>query len=106
MEEVQVGGLGANAEYGSYTGAVVNTIMKSGGNRFTVLFDAYWTKDSFWSDNIKQEYIDKNPSLAEPAVVNKRLDHRPDQAAHRDKLFSSWPGSAASGGQRASASTE
>ena len=25
MEEVQVGGLGANAEYGSYTGAVVNT---------------------------------------------------------------------------------
>jgi len=74
MEEVQVGGLGANAEYGSYTGAVVNTIMKSGGNRFTGLFDAYWTKDSFWSDNITPELISQNPSLAEPAVVNKRLD--------------------------------
>jgi hypothetical protein len=74
MEEVQVGGLGANAEYGSYTGAVVNTITKSGGNRFTGLFDAYWTKGDFWSDNIKQDYIDKNPSLAEAAVVNKRLD--------------------------------
>ncbi len=44
MEEVQVGGLGANAEYGAYTGAVVNTIMKSGGNRYTGLFDAYWTR--------------------------------------------------------------
>ncbi len=74
MEEVQVGGLGANAEYGSYTGAVVNTIMKSGGNRFTGLFDAYWTKDSFWSNNVKSSDIQKNPSLADPAVVNKRLD--------------------------------
>jgi hypothetical protein len=74
MEEVQVGGLGAPAEYGAYTGAVVNTITKSGGNRFTGLFDAYWTKDSFWGDNVKKEYIDKNPSLGEPAVVNKRLD--------------------------------
>jgi hypothetical protein len=74
MEEVQVGGLGANAEYGSYTGAVVNTITKSGGNRFSGLFDAYWTKSAFWSDNIKPEYVEKNPSLAEAAVVNKRLD--------------------------------
>jgi hypothetical protein len=74
MEEVQVGGLGANAEYGSYTGAVVNTITKSGGNRFTGLFDAYWTKAGFWSDNITSDLISQNPSLAEPAVVNKRLD--------------------------------
>jgi Carboxypeptidase regulatory-like domain/TonB dependent receptor-like, beta-barrel len=74
MEEVQVGGLGANAEYGSFTGAVVNTITKSGGNRYTGLFDAYWTKKSFWGDNIKSDYVAKNPSLGDPAVVNKRLD--------------------------------
>lgn len=74
MEEVQVGGLGANAEYGSYTGAVVNTITKSGGNRFTGLFDAYWTKAGFWSDNITPDLISQNPSLAQAAVVNKRLD--------------------------------
>jgi len=74
MEEVQVGGIGANAEYGSYTGAVVNTIMKSGGNRYTGLFDAYWTKKDFWSDNVAASDIAKNPSLGEPAVVNKRLD--------------------------------
>jgi len=74
MEEVQVSGLGANAEYGSYTGAVVNTVTKSGGNRYTGLFDAYWTKASFWSDNTKPEYVAQNPSLGDPFVVNKRLD--------------------------------
>lgn len=74
MEEIQVGGLGASAEYGSFTGAVVNTIMKSGGNRFTGLFDAYWTKDSFWADNVSAKDIAANPSLKEPAIVEKRLD--------------------------------
>jgi outer membrane receptor for ferrienterochelin and colicin len=52
----------------------VNTIMKSGGNRYTGLFDAYWTKDSFWSDNTKAAYVQQNPSLGAPFVVNKRLD--------------------------------
>ena len=74
MDEIQVGGLGAPAEYGSYTGAIVNTIMKSGGNRYTGLFNAYWTKNSFWSDNVSSSDVAKNPSLADPAVVNKRLD--------------------------------
>ncbi|MBK9965773.1 MAG: TonB-dependent receptor plug domain-containing protein, partial [Holophagales bacterium] len=32
MEEIQVGGLGANAEYGGYTGGVINGVTKSGGN--------------------------------------------------------------------------
>jgi hypothetical protein len=89
MEEVQVGGLGAPAEYGSYTGAVVNTITKSGGNRYSGLFDAYWTKESFWSDNVKQEYVDKNPSLGDPFVVNKRLDLTGQISGPliKDKLF-------------------
>ncbi len=89
MEEVQVGGLGAPAEYGSYTGAVVNTIMKSGGNRFTGLFDAYWTKKSFWSDNIDPAYVTQNPSLGDPFVVNKRLDLSGQLGGPliKDKLF-------------------
>jgi hypothetical protein len=32
IEEVQVAGLGADAEYGGFTGAVVNLVTKSGGN--------------------------------------------------------------------------
>ncbi len=36
IDEVQVGALGQPAEYGGFTGAMVNTITKSGGNRFSV----------------------------------------------------------------------
>ena len=89
MEEVQVSGLGANAEYGSYTGAVVNTVTKSGGNRYSGLFDAYWTKSSFWSDNVKPEYVAQNPSLGDPYVVEKRLDLTGQLGGPiiKDKLF-------------------
>jgi hypothetical protein len=89
MEEVQVGGIGAPAEYGSYTGAVVNTITKSGGNRYTGLFDAYWTKDSFWGDNVDPAYVKQNPSLGDPFVVNKRLDLTAQIGGPliKDKLF-------------------
>jgi hypothetical protein len=55
VEEVQVQGLGAPAEYGAYTGAVVNTVTKSGGNEFSGLFDANYTTDSLSSDNRSTE---------------------------------------------------
>ena len=89
IEEVQVSGLGANAEYGSYTGAVVNTITKSGGNRYTGLFDAYWTKGSFCSDNVKPEYVDAEPVAGRPVVVDKRLDLTGQLGGPliKDKLF-------------------
>jgi hypothetical protein len=74
MEEVDVKGIGADAEYGSYTGAVINTVTKSGGNRYAGLFDAYWTKSSFSRENVSAADIELNPSLAESAIVNKRLD--------------------------------
>jgi len=38
LEEAQVSGSGANAEYGNFTGAVLNLITKSGGNTFEGLF--------------------------------------------------------------------
>ncbi|MEO7271404.1 MAG: carboxypeptidase-like regulatory domain-containing protein, partial [Vicinamibacterales bacterium] len=41
VQEFQFQGLGAPAEYGGYTGAVINTITKSGGNRFSGLFDFF-----------------------------------------------------------------
>ncbi len=43
-QEVQIQGLGAPAEYGGFTGAVVNTITKSGGNRYSGLFDILGTQ--------------------------------------------------------------
>jgi hypothetical protein len=89
MEEVNVKGIGADAEYGSYTGAVVNTITKSGGNRYAGLFDAYWTKASFSSENVSAANIQLNPSLAESAIVDKRLDLTGQLSGPliKDKLF-------------------
>ncbi|HET7747031.1 MAG TPA: TonB-dependent receptor [Vicinamibacteria bacterium] len=91
MEEVQVGGLGAPAEYGAFTGGFVNTITKSGGNRFSGLFDINYTNDSdlFAYSNADDETIALNPSLAEPAVTTKLLDVTAQLSGPlvHDKLF-------------------
>ena len=89
VDEVQVSGLGANAEYGAYTGAVVNTLTKSGGNRHTGLFDAYWTKSSLASHNASDANTAANPALADSAIINKKLDLTGQLAGPliQDKLF-------------------
>ncbi|HSO23330.1 MAG TPA: carboxypeptidase regulatory-like domain-containing protein, partial [Chondromyces sp.] len=50
IQEVQVGGLGADAEYGGFTGAVVNMITKSGGNDFHGDIRAFYSGGSLNSD--------------------------------------------------------
>ena len=52
IQEVQVSGIGANAEFGNFTGASLNLITKSGGNRFSGLAEiSYsalgWTESNF-----------------------------------------------------------
>jgi hypothetical protein len=74
VEEYQFQGLGAPAEYGGYTGAVVNTITKSGGNRFTGLFDLFTSSKSLGSDNVPDAIKIANPSLADPAKTTKYVD--------------------------------
>lgn len=51
MQEVQVGGLGAPAEYGGYTGGIINGVTKSGGNDTTGAFDIYYQPSSWVADN-------------------------------------------------------
>jgi hypothetical protein len=75
VEELQVGGLGAQAEYGGFTGAVVNTITKSGGNLFSGLFELRHSNDDLAGNNIPAGAIALNPSLADPAVITKLWDY-------------------------------
>jgi Carboxypeptidase regulatory-like domain/TonB dependent receptor len=75
VEEVQFTGIGAPAEYGAFTGAIVNTVTKSGGNAMAGLFDVIYSKSSFASDNIKSSFLTANPSLGEAAKTNKLLDY-------------------------------
>jgi len=74
VQEYQFQGLGAQAEYGGFTGAVVNTITKSGGNRLSGLFDVFGTSKGLSGSNISADVARLNPSLADPARTKKYLD--------------------------------
>lgn len=75
IEEIQVGGLGAAAEYGGFTGGIINTVTKSGGNAFTGLFSMRYTNDSLASNNISKEILDANPGLGQAAILKKLSDY-------------------------------
>lgn len=89
IEEVQVGGVGAPAEYGGFSGAVVNTITKSGGNMFSGLFEIRHTNDGLAGDNVSQKVKDLNPSLGSPNVLKKLNDYTVQLGGPfaRDKAF-------------------
>jgi hypothetical protein len=89
VEEVEIVGVGAPAEYGSFTGAVVNTVTKTGGNRFGGLFDFTYTKASLASSNVPASVVKANPSLGVAAKTNKFTDFTTQFSGPliKDKLF-------------------
>jgi outer membrane receptor protein involved in Fe transport len=91
IDEVQVGGLGQTAEYGGFTGAVVNTITKSGGNRFSSLSEFRYTNNNgfFSSSNTKSSYIEQNPALANTVQILSMKDYTVQLGGpiKKDKLF-------------------
>ena len=89
IEEIQIGGLGAPAEYGGFTGGIINTVTKSGGNAFSGLFSMRYTKDSLAGDNISQALLDENPGLGSAAITKKLVDYTVQMGGplKRDKAF-------------------
>jgi hypothetical protein len=89
IQEIQVGGLGAPAEYGGFTGAIINTVTKSGGNAFTGLFSLRYTNDSLASDNLSKSVIDANPGLGQAAITKKLADYTVQMGGplKKDKAF-------------------
>lgn len=89
IEDFQVQGLGAPAEYGSFRGAVINYVSRSGGNAFSALFDAQYTTGDLASDNISASVAEQNPSLADGEKTTKLLDVTAQLSGPivKDKLF-------------------
>jgi hypothetical protein len=74
VEEVQAQGLGAPAEFGGFTGAIINMVTKSGGNRFSGLFDGYGSHKSLGWNNVPPSAAAANPDLASPAKITRYFD--------------------------------
>jgi len=89
IQEVEVKGLGAPAEYGGFTGAVVNTITKSGGNMFSGLFDITYTNDSMTGSNVDADQLAANPALAQPDITKRLVDYTAQAGGPiaRDRAF-------------------
>jgi len=75
IEEIQIGGLGAPAEYGGFTGGIINTITRSGGNAFSGLFSMRYTNDSLASNNVSSDVLAQNASLGAADVTKKLTDY-------------------------------
>jgi hypothetical protein len=82
FEEVETFGMGAPAEYGSFTGAVVNVVTKSGGNSFHGALSYYGQFDALTADNNPWQVLD-------PSVPPEEAGNYPDSAYsyRRDKYL-------------------
>jgi carboxypeptidase family protein/TonB-dependent receptor-like protein len=68
IQEVQVIGLGANAEYGGFTGVASNSLFRSGSNRFSGLIESLYQNDKLTDSNTTKAILDANPALTAPSV--------------------------------------
>jgi outer membrane receptor protein involved in Fe transport len=62
MEEMSVQTGGISAEYGGASGAVVNVVTKSGGNKFSGSASVFYNRESFQSDNTKDTPLEGSTS--------------------------------------------
>ena len=88
FQEVQVIGLGAPAEYGGFTGVASNSLFRSGGNRFSGLFETLFQNDALSGDNISDELLEQNPDLT-PGSIDYLTDTTIQVGGpiRRDKLW-------------------
>src|SRR5688572_16002071 len=69
IDQVQIGSLGQTAEFGGFSGAIINTVTKSGGNRYAGLFEHRYSSKSLRGNNIEDRKLNNalisslNPSL-------------------------------------------
>lgn len=63
IDQVQVGSIGQPAEMGGFTGAIINTITKSGSNRVSGLFEYRYSEKGLRGDNVSDAVKKVNPSI-------------------------------------------
>jgi hypothetical protein len=79
IDQVELAGLGAPAEYGGFTGVVFNSTTKSGGNQVHGVADLTFTKDSLTADNgapagfnpTVKKYLNTTVNVGGPFIKDK-----------------------------------
>jgi TonB dependent receptor/Carboxypeptidase regulatory-like domain len=64
LEDVQVIGLGAGAQYGGATGATSVSLLRSGGSTFHGLAETFFRNDALTNSNVSDDLLALNPDLA------------------------------------------
>ena len=88
VQEVQVVSLGANAEYGEFTGVAANSIVRSGSNRFSGLGEYLFERNAWLADNTTSLSADLQKTF-----TPRQIDHYWDSTVQiggpivKDKLF-------------------
>jgi hypothetical protein len=81
VEEAKVMGIGAPAEYDGFTGAIFNTITKSGSNQFEGMMDSFIQPDSWNGKN------SDDPALSSPKSAFKNIHLSLGGPITKDKLW-------------------
>ena len=88
VDQVQIVSLGANAEYGEFTGLAANSIVRSGGNKFSGLGEFLMESNSWQSNNTTNLSADLQKTF-----TPRQIDHYRDMTGQiggplvKDKLF-------------------
>lgn len=98
IDEVEVIGLGAPAEYGEFTGAVFNTVTKSGGNNFSGETEFFYTDRNLTASNSKfaglfptiEKHVEQTLQLGGP-VLRDRLWYFASAQYVRDRASEGGP---------------
>lgn len=68
IDQVQVGSIGQPAEMGGFSGAIINTVTKSGSNRHSGLFEYRYTEKGLRGNNVSSAVSKVNPSIKAAGV--------------------------------------
>lgn len=89
IEEAKIVGAGLNAEYGAFTGVILNTITKSGGNESSGHLQFFYqnTKKGFWTVENNKAYIEDFPELESPLRGMMDVSYHLGGPIQNDKLW-------------------
>jgi len=87
FDEVQVGGLGAAAEFGGFSGGFINTVVKRGGNTLSGTLSSYYDTTRWQARSSNRDWAWTTQDLDVPEATNRDLSVSLGGAIVKDRLW-------------------